>query len=655
MNEIDLAGNVLHLTTSKPVLLSVPAADKKDATAASASQPEASAENSAPQEPKSAQSAFEELMLSEAGKIEDLAPLFEFAKKVESMLADESEEGKLALKALPKEDIHIVYGEKSKAWRGSFHQLIREHYPKLRSETVTKPAEPASMRVWYGVDKYDKARARAAQPGRFLRLLLQKENKDTAEGVQLIARLFGLKPGQVQFAGTKDKRGVTTQALTIPYVEPSRAAGVNNKLIGITKIGNFSAVNSRLDLGDLQGNQFKVILRDLKLMPNAPFPGKQESAMEVESTEATVEQTIQAITEACEKFAESGFINYYGTQRFGTGTVRTHEVGVECLKGNWKQVVDLIMAPRGGSNTERPDSVRARELYAEGKFTEAFKIVPRFMNNERNLLQALSEGNKNDYKSAFERLPRPMRLMYPHAYQSYIWNKAASKRIERYGYQVVVGDLVVADISSLRQRNTEEDTDATPAPEGNAAEGKDASETKNGGTSASLSANIIVVQSEEEAKKYTMSNVVIPLPGPNSMLPLNDIGTFIREWLAKDGLSTAFATDKVFHLSGDYRPLITRPIDFEFHVLRYNLTEAELQQNEHPAYLEEFKREPKKLDIVEDGALVALQLVFSLQSSCYASCLVRELVKQPFDQAFLRDTKSAASQASESSSSAPSS
>lgn len=651
MNEIDLAGNVLHLTTSQPVLVGAPAVEKKDDSAAPAA--EAASVPEPAVESKSGQTALEELMTSEGGNVEDLAPLFAFASKVETQLADESDEGKAALKALAKEEVFIQYGEKSKAWRGSFHQLIREHYPKLRSETVVKPNQPSSMRVWYGVDKYDKARARAAQPGRFLRILLQKENKDTSEGVQLIARLFGLKPGQVQFAGTKDKRGVTTQALTIPYVEPSRAASVNNKLIGLTKIGNFAATNERLDLGALQGNQFKVILRDLKLMPNAPFPGKENTNMEVDTSEASIEQTIEAISEACQKFASSGFINYYGTQRFGTGTIRTHEVGVECLKGNWKAVIDLIMAPRGGVNTERADSVRARALYAEGNFKEAANVIPRFMNIERNILVGLSEGNKNDYKSAFERLPRPMRLMYPHAYQSYIWNMAASKRIERYGYQVVVGDLVVADISSLRQRSSEEDADATA---GSAPAGTDAAEAKPEAKTG-ISANIIVVKTEEEAKLYTMSNVVIPLPGPNSLLPENEIGDFIRELLAKDGLSTTFTADKVFHLSGDYRPLITRPIDFEYHVLRYNLPDGELQQNEHPAYLEETKRAPKTLDLVDDGSIVALQLTFSLQSSCYASCLVRELVKQPFDQAFLRDSKPATAQPSESNaaSSAPSS
>jgi len=36
-----------------------------------------------------------------------------------------------------------------------------------------------------------------------------------------------------------------------------------------------------------------------------------------------------------------------------------------------------------------------------------------------------------------------MRLMYLHSLQSYIWNKIVSKRMSIYGYNPIVGDLVL--------------------------------------------------------------------------------------------------------------------------------------------------------------------------------------------------------------------
>lgn len=41
-------------------------------------------------------------------------------------------------------------------------------------------------------------------------------------------------------------------------------------------------------------------------------------------------------------------------------------------------------------------------------------------------------------------IPKNLRMMYVHAYQSYVWNKAVSARIELFGcHNVVEGDLVL--------------------------------------------------------------------------------------------------------------------------------------------------------------------------------------------------------------------
>ena len=38
---------------------------------------------------------------------------------------------------------------------------------------------------------------------------------------------------------------------------------------------------------------------------------------------------------------------------------------------------------------------------------------------------------------------RNIKLLYLHAYQSMIWNKAVSKRIKEFDFQVLVGDMVL--------------------------------------------------------------------------------------------------------------------------------------------------------------------------------------------------------------------
>jgi tRNA pseudouridine13 synthase len=620
VNEIDERGTTLRLTTTKPELLEVP--EIKEAAEPAATSSEAPSDIA---EEKSAQARFEELMAKEGGDATAAKELLEFATRSLAILSDQSDEGKSKAKLLAKEEIFVPYGEKTKPWRGEFHQLVRQYFPHLRSETSTKSSTP-QMRVWCGTDKYDAKKARASQPGRYLKFVLYKENKDSTEAIFLVSKLLGLKQGQVRFAGTKDKRGVTTQAITVPFVEAKRATGINAKLMGL-RIGNFSAVNKHLGLGDLKGNHFQVILRDIQLRPNAHFPGKppSEGSM-VAEIEDTPENTISAIYETCTRFAASGFINYYGMQRFGTGLVRTHAVGLECLRGDWKKVVELILKPRGG---ERQDATLAREHFAKtGSASDTLKMLPRFMLNERQVLQGLAD-NPNDFKAAFLRLARPMRLMYPHAYQSYIFNMAASRRIELYGYKVVVGDLVTLDVSSLNQQD--EDVSALETE----AIGDTADEKS---SKASNLANVRIVQTEAEAETFSMSQVVLPLPGAKIVLPTNEIGTYIKALLEQDGLDLTFKNDREFHLDGDYRPLIVRPSDFSFNAIRYNNPDGELVQTEEEALLQEQGRGPKALDAVSDGARVALHLQFSLPSSAYASCLVRELVKQPLDQGFLRET-----------------
>jgi tRNA pseudouridine13 synthase len=43
----------------------------------------------------------------------------------------------------------------------------------------------------------------------------------------------------------------------------------------------------------------------------------------------------------------------------------------------------------------------------------------------------------------FLQVARNTRLMYVHAYQSYIWNTVVTHRVKKHGLQVVCGDLVI--------------------------------------------------------------------------------------------------------------------------------------------------------------------------------------------------------------------
>jgi tRNA pseudouridine13 synthase len=87
------------------------------------------------------------------------------------------------------------------------------------------------------------------------------------------------------------------------------------------KLGSFERVFNGLDLGSLKGNRFSVALR---------FIDNNISNDE--------------ITQNVKAAQTNGFINYFGMQRFGSYSVRTHTIGKEILNQNWKEVCRLILS-----------------------------------------------------------------------------------------------------------------------------------------------------------------------------------------------------------------------------------------------------------------------------------------------------------------------
>jgi tRNA pseudouridine13 synthase len=133
-------------------------------------------------------------------------------------------------------------------------------------------------------------------------------------------------------------------------------------------------------------------------------------------------------------------VNYYGLQRFGTSSIATHEIGVEILKENYAGAVDLLLKPREES-ARNSFLTETRKIWAETKDANAaLDKLPRKYCNEGRVLFGLKD-NPNDYVGALGRLARPMRQMYVHAVQSYIWNRLASYRLT-LGDDILVGDLV---------------------------------------------------------------------------------------------------------------------------------------------------------------------------------------------------------------------
>jgi len=67
-----------------------------------------------------------------------------------------------------------------------------------------------------------------------------------------------VKVNTIKHAGTKDKRGNTTQMLSVRKLNANNVAKVNARNIWT---GNYVYKDSTLKLGALKGNRFRIVLR----------------------------------------------------------------------------------------------------------------------------------------------------------------------------------------------------------------------------------------------------------------------------------------------------------------------------------------------------------------------------------------------------------
>ncbi|KAG5626342.1 hypothetical protein H5410_011560 [Solanum commersonii] len=456
--------------------------------------------------------------------------------------------------------------------------------------------------------------------GKFLRFHLFKENKDTQEALNVIAKMLGVQLRSFGFAGTKDKRAVSTQRVTVFKQQASKLAALNKRLIGI-KVGDFCHVKEGLLLGQLYGNRFTITLRGVS---------------------AESEDIIKASAVALGKH---GFINYFGLQRFGSSSVPTHLIGAALLRGEWKAAKNAIST--------------VREYYKEsGDIDGTLRQLPRYLVAEKAICLKRSPGN---YLQALKAIPRTLRMMYVHSYQSYLWNHAASMRVQKHGFdQVVLGDLVyskeeykvkesfVAECEDVNDDNMDDYSNLDEISE------TDLPEERN------IPVKVI---NEEDLKSgtYTIDDVLLPLPGSRVIYPSNDIGEVYRDLAQKDGISlteTAHKIKELLSYTDGTIPLAETDFDVIAKSVKSKGTEEDPTNGskELPAdssaisvggdmlsgkMCEEkinneagMQSEKSQSGGNAEESQMALKLSFTLPASCYATMAVRELLKTSTSVAF---------------------
>lgn len=143
--------------------------------------------------------------------------------------------------------------------RTKIHRMIKECYKAISSTTVDIDGKKYIKCLKQS--KKGDSRTRWTWPHEYTYFLMHKDNIDTMQAVSSIAPLLnGARATAITYAGTKDKRGKTTQWLCIRRREPSLIKRAMQRLRNI-HAGNFMFRDQPLKLGQLQGNRYVNTIR----------------------------------------------------------------------------------------------------------------------------------------------------------------------------------------------------------------------------------------------------------------------------------------------------------------------------------------------------------------------------------------------------------
>lgn len=287
---------------------------------------------------------------------------------------------------------------------------MREEHLGLESFLTETP--PLGGRLRSRIDDFvvsEVPRLRGSTDGIYLVFRIRAWGWETNALVREISKRLGISRSRISFAGTKDRRAVTDQYISIKGLQYA------DLRIPRVEILETQRRSMPVRMGDLLGNRFLIVVRDV-IKENTPY-----------------------IRQTAELLLNAGVPNFFGVQRFGALRGNTHLVGKCILLGDLEGAIDLYV---GRPAEGEPEEIRrARKAYDEGMdFREVSQLFPPGY-FERALLQTLAVTG--DCKRALSTLPRNLQLMFVHAYQSYLFNRILSVRLRERMILPEEGDIVL--------------------------------------------------------------------------------------------------------------------------------------------------------------------------------------------------------------------
>ena len=221
--------------------------------------------------------------------------------------------------------------------------------------------------------------------------LLEKRGIETFSLISYLSRKNRIPIKEFGIAGLKDRHAITRQYFTIP--SKYNIGTLHEKGFDMTFLGY---TDKRLKLGDLKGNKFEIIARDIK---------KGE---------------LEGIIQKSKSIEQIGVPNYFDSQRFGS--VIGNEFIARCLiKQDYEKAVKIYLTAY--SKFESSKVKQEKRLILQN-----WSNISKLRIKNRSLAVVIDEYKKsNKWIEAYKKMPSNIKEIVISAYQSYLWNECIKR------------------------------------------------------------------------------------------------------------------------------------------------------------------------------------------------------------------------------------
>ncbi|TXT67136.1 MAG: putative tRNA pseudouridine synthase D [Promethearchaeota archaeon] len=287
----------------------------------------------------------------------------------------------------------------------------------------------------------------------------------------------------------------------------------------------------------------------------------------------------EKIHQLLDQLKSKGFPNYFGLQRFGTYRPNSHLIGRYLLEGDFKKAFREFVCTTYSTEMKSLSKIRkniGNSLNNIKKLKVAYKSFPKGLSYECQLIEHIM-AHPGDFQGAFGNLSEEIINLIINAFQSYLFNKLISLRAER---GISLFKPVKGDVISILDDINGHTTNATYL--------------YGGPYDPYL----------EEAMKCNRGAIIVPMIGYDTDLNEFPLMKTLFEQIKREEQLNEEIFDSTllnkFNLKGSFRAMMTNPIGLQL---------VDVSGDER------YKGKRK------------LKIEFSLNKGCYATMLLRELIK----------------------------